>query len=61
MVPANNGMNQMGREALSLEGMFKVLSTKPVLNLQTTYTILSCPADGTYQSFTRYCPYPCTE
>jgi acid ceramidase len=61
VVPANNAMNAMGQQSLSLDGMFKVLSVKPVFNLQTTYTILSCPADGTYKSFTRYCPYPCVE
>lgn len=61
VVPANNAMNAMGQSGLTLDGMFKVLSIKPVLNLQTTYTILSCPADGTYKSFNRYCPYPCAE
>jgi hypothetical protein len=59
--PANDAMNAMGRKSLSLNGMYQVLSVKPVFNLQTTYTILSCPADGTFQSFTRYCPYPCAE
>lgn len=61
VVPANEGMNKMGRNNLSLQGMFNVLSTKPVFNIQTTYTILSCPATGYYQSWTRYCPYPCSE
>jgi hypothetical protein len=61
VVPADNAMTAMGQSQLTLDGMFKVLSVKPVLNLQTTYTILSCPADGTFKSFTRYCPYPCVE
>jgi len=59
--PANAGMDALGRNNLSLDGMFKVLTVKPVFNLQTTYSILSCPATGEYRSFTRYCPYPCVE
>eukprot|EP01127_Copromyxa_protea_P012829 TRINITY_DN3375_c0_g1_i1.p1 TRINITY_DN3375_c0_g1~~TRINITY_DN3375_c0_g1_i1.p1 ORF type:complete len:476 (-),score=96.67 TRINITY_DN3375_c0_g1_i1:28-1455(-) len=61
ITPANNAMHAIGPNQISLDNMFKVLSTKPVFNLQTTYSILSCPADGTYKSWTRYCPYPCTE
>jgi len=61
VTPADDGMNAMGRSNLTLQGMFEVLSIKPVFNLQTTYTILACPADGTLQSWTRYCPYPCVE
>jgi len=61
VTPANDGMNSMGQANLSLQGMFKVLSTKPVLNLQSTHTILACPADSSYKSFKRYCAYPCTE
>eukprot|EP01114_Cavostelium_apophysatum_P004329 TRINITY_DN1453_c0_g1_i1.p1 TRINITY_DN1453_c0_g1~~TRINITY_DN1453_c0_g1_i1.p1 ORF type:complete len:495 (-),score=141.68 TRINITY_DN1453_c0_g1_i1:82-1533(-) len=61
VTPANNAMNAMGRANLTLDGMFEVLTVKPVLNLQTTYTILACPADGTYQAYLRYCPYPCVE
>jgi len=60
-VPANDGMDAMGRKNLTLEGIFNVLSTKPVLNLQTTYTILSCPIDGFFESFIRDCVYPCAE
>jgi hypothetical protein len=61
LTPANNAMNALGVEGLSLPNMLKVLSVKPVLNLQTTYSILSCPATGEFQSYTRYCPYPCVE
>jgi len=59
--PANKVMNTMSPQNVSLAGMFKVLSTKPVFNIQTTYSILSCPADGTFKTWTRYCPYPCVE
>jgi hypothetical protein len=61
LTPANQAMESMGRTDLSLNGMFNVLTKKPVLNLQTTYSILACPADGSYQSFARYCRYPCVE
>jgi len=61
ITPANNAMNAMGRNNLSLNGMFGVLSVKPVLNIQTTYTILACPAEGSYSTVTRWCPYPCVE
>jgi len=61
VVPANRGMDALGRNSLSLDGMLNVLSIKPVLNIQTTYTILACPAEGTYKCYTRWCPYPCVE
>jgi len=59
--PANNAMNAFGQKNITLDNMFKVLTTKPVFNIQTTYSILSCPADSYYVSFSRYCPYPCVE
>jgi hypothetical protein len=59
--PANDAMDAMGIAGISLDNMFKVLSVKPVLNLQTTYTILSCPATGEFSAFTRYCAFPCVE
>jgi len=59
--PADDAMNSLGQDQLSISNLFDVLSVKPVLNLQTTFTMLACPADGTYQSLTRYCKYPCVE
>jgi len=59
--PANNAMNALGRDNLSLVGMYQVLSTKPVFNLQTTYSMLASPVDGTYNCYVRYCDYPCVE
>jgi len=61
VTPANEAMDEMGQNNLSLDGMMQVLSVKPVLNLQTTFTTLACSADGTYRSYTRYCQYPCVE
>jgi len=61
VVPANRGMDALGQKDLSLTGMLGVLTIKPVLNIQTTYTILASPADGTFKCYTRWCPYPCVE
>jgi len=59
--PANDAMNAIGQKNINLEKMFGVLSIKPVLNLMTTYTILTCAADGTYEAYARYCSFPCPE
>jgi len=61
VIPAENGMKAMGQVNMTLDAMLEVLSIKPVLNLQTTYSILACPADSTYMSYIRYCKYPCAE
>jgi len=62
VVPADNAINSLGRDNISLDSLFKkVLSIKPVLNIETTFTMLACAADGTYVSYTRYCDYPCVE
>jgi len=60
--PANTAMQSLGRNGLTLNNLFKdVLSVKPVLNLQTTFTMLACAADNSYVSYARNCPYPCAE
>jgi len=59
--PANNAMDAMGRSAATLDNMFKVLTVKPVLNIQTTYSILANPSNNTFYAYSRYCPYPCVE
>lgn len=59
--PAVIAMNAMGAQNATLQGMYQVMSTKPVLNLQTIHTMLACPADGTYESYIRWCPYPCVQ
>jgi len=60
--PAVHAMNGLGRADLSLDKLFhQVLSVKPVLNLQTTFSMLACAADNTYISYARNCPYPCAE
>jgi len=60
--PANHAMNALGRKELTLDNLLhKVLSVKPVLNLQTTFSMLACAADDTYKSYARNCQYPCAE
>jgi len=61
VVPANDALNALGQANVGYPGLFKVLSVKPVLNLQSTFTMLTSPADGSYTSYTRWCPYPCAE
>jgi len=57
--PGVKGMKAIGMKNLTLDSMFSVLSTKPIFNLMTTYSILSCPADSIYKSYTRWCKFPC--
>lgn len=59
--PANDHMNQLGQTGLSSTALLGILSQKPTLNLQTTYSIVAHPASGTYQSYARYCTYPCVQ
>eukprot|EP01139_Manchomonas_bermudensis_P005195 Amastigsp_a174796_375.p2 type:complete len:499 gc:universal Amastigsp_a174796_375:1511-15(-) len=47
--------------SLDLDDLFEIFSEKPTLNIQTTYTFMSIPAQGVIQTFTRNCPYPCTQ
>jgi len=62
VVPANRALMELGRQNLTLNALLKnVLSVKPVLNLQTTFTMLTSAATGEYTTYTRYCPYPCAE
>jgi hypothetical protein len=59
--PANDHMNQLGQNQLSQITLLDILSQKPTLNLQTTYSIIAHPATGYYQSYARYCAYPCVQ
>lgn len=61
VAPAVRAMNVVGQSEVSLAELYEVLSVKPVFNLQTTYTILAQPSIGSYETFVRYCPYPCAE
>lgn len=50
---ANAGMNAIGLQSMTLDGVFEVLSTQPVLNSHTTYTTLMSAATGNYTNFVR--------
>eukprot|EP01090_Pellita_catalonica_P002777 TRINITY_DN1236_c0_g2_i1.p1 TRINITY_DN1236_c0_g2~~TRINITY_DN1236_c0_g2_i1.p1 ORF type:complete len:454 (+),score=73.02 TRINITY_DN1236_c0_g2_i1:25-1362(+) len=56
---ANKGMEAIGQEGVTLEKMLTVLSTKPVLNRMTTYSILMNPTTSEYKAYSRYCNDPC--
>jgi len=59
---ANTAMKNIGSSKIDLGNILHlVLSKKPVLNIQTIYTILSIPSKGYYNSIKRYCQYPCVE
>jgi len=60
--PANHCMREKstGNSTISLEKIFDVLSTKPILNLGTTFTSLMDVKSGKLESFSRTCQYPCS-
>lgn len=57
--PGMKCMNQTTQAKISLQTMYDVLSTKPVLNKLTTYTTLMQVSKGTLESYIRECPNPC--
>jgi len=59
--PANNVITSFGQQGIDLNKMMQVLTTKPVLNIETVHSILACPATGEFSALIRYCPYPCVE
>jgi len=59
--PANDVLNNFGQKGFTLDKMMQVISTKPVLNIQTVHSILACPATGEFSSWLRYCQYPCVQ
>jgi len=61
VAPAENALKAIGQSRITWPGLLSVLSTKPVFNIQTTYSIIAIPKNNTYMSWTRYCPYPCVE
>ncbi|XP_033096592.1 acid ceramidase-like [Anneissia japonica] len=57
--PATKCMNKMTKEKAGLAGIYNVLSTKPVMNLLTTYTALMQVNSGYLETYIRDCPQPC--
>jgi len=54
-------MDAMGQKRLSLAGLLNVVSTRPVLNLQTAISMLAVNRNSSYSSWTRACAFPCPE
>uniref|UniRef100_A0A2K5QM24 Acid ceramidase n=1 Tax=Cebus imitator TaxID=2715852 RepID=A0A2K5QM24_CEBIM len=57
--PAKMCLNRTTQESISLESMYDVLSTKPVLNKLTVFTTLIDTTKGQYETYLRDCPDPC--
>jgi hypothetical protein len=56
----DKAMRAIGRDKISVEAIYQVLSTKPLLNAQTTYTTSMASYNSTYTTYKRICPPPCT-
>ncbi|CAH1799209.1 unnamed protein product [Owenia fusiformis] len=53
--PGNKAMQQMGRTNITVQALFKVMSTKPVLNKGTTFTtIMSADRPDIYTTLVRW-------
>ncbi|KAB0347512.1 hypothetical protein FD754_012369, partial [Muntiacus muntjak] len=57
--PAKMCLNQTTQENISFATMYDVLSTKPVLNKLTVYTVLIDVTKGQFETYLRDCPDPC--
>ncbi|XP_071950236.1 acid ceramidase-like [Antedon mediterranea] len=57
--PGDKCMNRLTQNKVGLAGIYNVLSTKPVLNLLTTYTALMQVNTGYLETYIRNCPQPC--
>ncbi|XP_072519185.1 N-acylsphingosine amidohydrolase (acid ceramidase) 1a [Salminus brasiliensis] len=58
--PAMKCMNKTTQANITLQTIYDVLSTKPVLNKLTAYTSLMEVSTGKLESYIRACPNPCT-
>lgn len=55
--PAINAMKSMGQNNITVENLFNVMSTHPVLNNKTTYTVvMSASQPDIMQSWIRHVP-----
>jgi len=60
--PALTHMKNMGQSSINAKNLFtKILGAKPTINLQTTYSIVAVPATGFYETYVRWCNYPCVQ
>jgi acid ceramidase len=52
-------VQEMGRDNISPQALFDILSTKPVLNDLTTYSVLMSATTGLFESYLQYCKGLC--
>ncbi|XP_031549025.1 acid ceramidase-like [Actinia tenebrosa] len=57
--PGTYCMQHGGQNALSMKSLYNVLSTQPVLNKLTTYTVVMQANSGEMMTYIRNCPDPC--
>jgi acid ceramidase len=57
--PATKCMTNTTQKAIGHAPIYNVLSTKPVLNLLTTYTAMMQVNTGYLETYIRDCPQPC--
>jgi len=60
VVPAEDALNEIGADAVSVPGLLQVLSTKPVLNLITIHSIVMSSRTGDYAVYRRFCEGECS-
>jgi len=59
--PAIQHMTHMGRDNITIKNLYGILSMKPTLNLQTTYSIVASASLSFIDTFVRTCEYPCVQ
>ncbi|KRX52741.1 Acid ceramidase, partial [Trichinella sp. T9] len=57
--PGNQCMNKLGKENVSFDGLYAVLSSKPVLNKMTVFTSLMHATSGALDTQIQKCSNPC--
>jgi len=55
LTPCIKCMEAKGRNQVSFESLFNVLSSRPMLNKDTVYTSLMEPATGRFEAYMQYC------
>ena len=58
--PGMECMDSYGTSAMGTPALYNVLSTRPNLNMLTTYTTLMDVEAGTLEGYPQRCPFPCT-
>jgi len=57
--PAVKCMKSKDMENMTVNDVFDVLSTKPMLNMMTVFTTIMNPSSGNHETYIRSCDYPC--